>query len=380
MNSATADSSAHNDWFERGIAELRIYSAEYGHTRVPQPYTAPSGFALGVWVGNRRRDCRLGTLRADRIADLDALPGWTWTARDHSWERGLAGLRQFIRENGHSRVPRTHVTQNHLKLGAWVSSRRQEYRTGRMRPDHVAELEALPEWTWDPVSASWERGIAELILFVAEHDHACVPCNYAAPNGFRLGWWASRRRRDYHGGALSDDQVAQLESFTGWTWNAHRSRWRRGMDELQAYVEEYGHARVPCAYVSPRHFNLGSWTLTRRRDHQEGRLSSARIAELEALPGWSWSVPDTRWEHAVTELRLYVEEHGHALVPCTHMTSSGFRLGQWVSSRRQDRRHKKLSDERIAELEAFPGWSWALRKRRRPSPAPAAQDDLAAAS
>jgi hypothetical protein len=46
------------------------------------------------------------------------------------------------------------------------------------------------------------------------------------------------------------------------------------------------------------------------------------------------------------------------------VTGDGFKLGQWVTVRRHDRANGKLSDDRAAELESLPGWSWHTRNDR----------------
>ena len=66
------------DSFQRGLIELRSFVAREGHARVPDGYTAPTGFALGVWVGNRRGEHRSAALSPNHVALLEAVPGWTW--------------------------------------------------------------------------------------------------------------------------------------------------------------------------------------------------------------------------------------------------------------------------------------------------------------
>ena len=86
------------------------------------------------------------------------------------------------------------------------------------------------------------------------------------------------------------------------------------------------------------------------------------MAAFEALPGWSWDPSQDDWQAGIAHLRAYVERQGHALVPKKHVTDDGYRLGMWVSGRRKDRRKGKLTDDRVAALDALPSWTWDARK------------------
>ena len=66
------------------------------------------------------------------------------------------------------------------------------------------------------------------------------------------------------------------------------------------------------------------------------------------------------YETGVAHLRSYVAREGHANVPNNHMIDDGFRLGNWVGRRRNERRAGRLSTAKIAELDAL-GMVWGSR-------------------
>ena len=66
--------------WEDGYARLREFVAHEGHARVPQR-TIQDGFHLGPWVNTQRMNYLQGKLDRERRAQLEALPGWTWDAR-----------------------------------------------------------------------------------------------------------------------------------------------------------------------------------------------------------------------------------------------------------------------------------------------------------
>ena len=66
-------------------------------------------------------------------------------------------------------------------------------------------------------------------------------------------------------------------------------------------------------------------------------------------------------ERGLWHLHDYVMNQNNARVPVRYISPDGFRLGGWVSRRRQDYRKGKLSPERVKKLERFPGWTWSVR-------------------
>jgi hypothetical protein len=85
----------------------------------------------------------------DRIARLEALPGWSWNLRTDAWETGFSRLLAFVESEGHARVPRKHVDAQSYRLGQWVFEQRRLHRKGKL-PDHrVARLAALRGWVWN---------------------------------------------------------------------------------------------------------------------------------------------------------------------------------------------------------------------------------------
>lgn len=415
-----------DDWLE-GIQALRIFAGREGHARVP-PKWIEGAVKLGGWVAQRRVERLRGELRAERVAELNAFDGWSWEPRRDDWLRAMAALRSFVSREGHSQVPQSHV-EGEIRLGTWVTSQRSLYRRGAMDQTLAGELEEIPGWRWDPLANRWERGIGALLAFTQREGHARVPASWtegdyplgawiancraayrrgelspvrqaellrlpgwtwrpltddwdrgiAALRTFanreghprvpqtwkegqvRLGGWVAARRNEYRRGSLDASRVSELEAITGWVWDPYAAGWAGAMAALAAFAAREGHARVPRGHIEGG-VRLGVWIGSRRREYRRGSLSSARIAELEAVTGWVWDTDAADWAAAMAALHAFVAREGHARVSYAHV-ERGFRLGAWVKNRRQDHRKGTLSQAKISELEALPGWVWRPEAR-----------------
>jgi hypothetical protein len=67
--------------YQRNLEALRQYVKRQGDSRVASTHVetfdgGPTN--LGTWVSERKTAYRKGTLSADRITALEALPGWEW--------------------------------------------------------------------------------------------------------------------------------------------------------------------------------------------------------------------------------------------------------------------------------------------------------------
>jgi hypothetical protein len=79
------------------------------------------------------------------------------------------------------------------------------------------------------------------------------------------------------------------------------------------------------------------------------------------------------WSDRIAALSVYVDREGNALVPSNYVEGN-LNLGSWVSYLRTRRNNGKLSQAKVEQLEAFPGWEWGPL---RPGPKTDAQRDAA---
>jgi superfamily II DNA or RNA helicase len=270
-----------DDAWEEGFARLESFVAREGHARVPAQWHE-GDYRLGNWVNQQRTRFRHGTLEPDRCARLEALAGWTWTAREDAWEDAFAKLRSFVEREGHARVPDEWIEDGVL-LGRWVDGQ----RTRALRPERRARLEAVPGWTWDLREAAWEEAYACLKAFVERAGHARVPQQWTE-DGYPLGTWVANQRGFFRRGKLERERLARLEVLAGWTWNALEAAWEEGFAKLTSFVEREGHARVP-QHWTENGYPLRNWVNVQRGFFRRGKLERERLARLEVLAGWTWN-------------------------------------------------------------------------------------------
>jgi len=324
---------------------MRQFVAEHGHANVPFPYMVGE-YNLRSWVATQRGLHKRGELSEERVRELEALPGWVWDILDDNWTRHYEGLKKFAKRAGHARAPQRYVADG-LKLGQWVAVQRAN--RDEMSAERKALLEALPGWSWNPFNDRWEQAYAALVKFTEREGNARVP-NSHIEDGLRLGKWVTHQRskRD----ELSSEQRKRLESLPGWNWDARTDMWHRKLELLRQFELREGHALVPQGHVEDG-VNLGSWVLEQRNNR--AKISKARRALLESVPGWTWDPYTESWERGYAALMSFAERQGHAKVP-RNFIDGGINLGNWVAEQRGSR--AKMTDERRQRLEAVPGWSW----------------------
>nr|WP_083866403.1 DEAD/DEAH box helicase [Mycobacterium liflandii] len=222
-------------------------------------------------------------------------------------------------------------------------------------------LRAFSIHSVDTLTQQFEENFVALVAYSDQHGHASPLQQYRTPDGLALGQWVSGQRRAYQRNRLPSARVARFEQLPGWAWNAHDALWEAGFAELAAYAETHGHSYPPRTTDS----FLNQWVITQRRPRQREHLSEERRKRLEDLPGWSWAhrqIPV--WDRNFDALAAYAAEHGHADPPSDYVTNDGIALGVWARELRRPTRRAKLADARQDRLEALPGWSWTIERRR----------------
>jgi hypothetical protein len=231
-----------------------------------------------------------GSALRGRANRLESLPGWSWLSPlDAAWEEGLSHLERFAARERHTRIPLAHLEDGY-RLGQWVSTQREAHRAGRLSADRAGRLEAVPGWDWRTgFAADWDEGYAHLQRFAERERHASVPKSHEE-DGYQLGQWVQTQRTAHRRNQLPAERSARLEELPGWTWNTKDAAWEQAFLLLDRFAARKGNTRVPKSYIDEDGFGLGLWVRNQRAVGRAGALSEDRVARLEALPGWTWSV------------------------------------------------------------------------------------------
>ena len=155
--------------WELGFEHLVRCLNDNGH-RLPK--VDAQGFRIRAWVNAQRNNRKLDQTRPrpsgrprltqERVARLEAVPGFTWDAHGDRWEAAFNRLIEYVNQYGDALVPQPYCCAPEagetrgFKLGAWVNSQRGDHlkdlasprATPRLSSERVTCLEAMPEWAW----------------------------------------------------------------------------------------------------------------------------------------------------------------------------------------------------------------------------------------
>ena len=264
------------------------------------------------------------------------------------WELRYEELADYKVEHGDCNVP-----QGQGSLGRWVSSRRKEFRGGKLSEERIARLESIG-LVWDLNEQEWLDRLDELTKYKNENGDCNVPERQGP-----LGEWVKRQRQSFKKGKLSQERVDMLESI-GFSWEPIDETWMSRFDELTNYKGENGDCNVPYSQGP-----LGMWVSEQRRLYKKQKLLQERNELLESI-GFEWVLRernytnswklDEQWKIGYTELVQYLVEHGTCNVPQKYGP-----LGRWVRTQRNAYKDGCMSKFRIDYLESI-GFAWAAKR------------------
>jgi len=233
------------------------------HERIPGVRDHWQGVKIGAWAQAQRQNVGRQGYSPHHLERLEQIPGWVWNMKTSQWERNYEKLKAFIEE--HDRLPiknefyRGFCVGNFMHLqklrprgsrearlletlphwrwdffeeiwverleqfklamssGAtpdllWAQNQRNNFAKGRLDPEKIKALEAIPGWSWHPHEASWNSKFQALKAHLVTAD---LLLDFTSP----LGTWCAAQRLRYHKGELRQDRLALLETLPKWTWS-----------------------------------------------------------------------------------------------------------------------------------------------------------------
>lgn len=204
------------------------------------------GVKLGSWASNVRCRHRAGRLAPWLTDALDALPGWSWDPIADEQRRTLALLRRAVARHGWAAIRTgmysTRVTEAGVLVGAgtsatdrsaraaklinlgwWVTSRRVEYRKGKLSPDIARELEAIPGWAWerhDEIHRQHLALVRDLLAALPRRARGRTwPGTSPLEELLAFGNWLETRRREARRQTIDPGLKRELARLLGAAWS-----------------------------------------------------------------------------------------------------------------------------------------------------------------
>ena len=132
-----------DDWLDM-YGKLEEYASINKHSSPPKSHPI-----LGGWVSKQRVLRKSISKRRKDL--LNKLPLWVWTVYESKWFEKYNLVLDFVRDNGHSRVP-----QETKIIGRWVHNQRtRKELLKKKNPERYELINNLPGWAWNASDAKF---------------------------------------------------------------------------------------------------------------------------------------------------------------------------------------------------------------------------------
>ena len=260
-------------------------------------------------------------------------------------------LKQWNETN--KRIPSRHSEDSVEKqFGYWCSMQRQNKKKNKLSDERIKKLELLDGWYWEQEDLfdDWYEKLKQW-----SKTNKRLPSHGSNDQIEKhLGYWCSSRRKDKKKNKLSDERIKKMELLDGWFWEQEDF-----FDDWYEKLKQWSktNKRLPShGSKNTIEKQLGSWCKTQRQNKKKGKLSDEKIKKLELLAGWFWK-SDDHFNDLYDKIKQWSEIYKK--LPGEHSNDQiEKQLGRWCNTQRQNKRKKKLPDERITKLELLDGWFW----------------------
>ncbi|MET8646458.1 Helicase associated domain protein [Streptomyces sp. NPDC004675] len=274
-------------WSRGWIAAIR-YFERHEHLNVPSDYTDPTGYPLGLWIGQQRSLYAHGSLAPDRALALSSL-NMSWPHPQGSFEDRLEQAVVFAEHHGTLAVAAA-TNDTDGPMIRWLTRQRALADSGRMHIARVDALKAVDPW-WNPTwGVAWQHDFTHVSRQLAAQTAEPTPVSGEAPYT-----WLDRQLTQQH--KLYPQQVTLLAQLTTQHQHSHphalllqsattpRMRaFHRGLRAARQFLHREGHLQVPHKHREDLHgdiVRLGIWINKWRA--QTAQLSTPQITALTAL-------------------------------------------------------------------------------------------------
>lgn len=207
-------------------------------------------------------------------------------AREFSRSLGLSGMKEWISEYNHNKIPKD------IPM----------FPDGRIYADKwVSWYDWLGNEERDPENVS-VRGIEEIRKYILKNGNSYVKENFISESGFKLGQFCKMLRRNNSYTEIHEE----ISKIKGWAWDIEEEKFQIAFNELRRFQVINGKISVPRDHTvmyGDFSLNIGTFVLRVKKRYKEvtqpgfkksnvksllDDKNDPRIKMFEELNGWHW--------------------------------------------------------------------------------------------
>lgn len=137
------------EWFNRGFANLLIYTRDHEDMNIEETYITGSGYELGKWVTDIRKYWQNGQLSSKQEYLLENT-GLAITGEIQNWESVYCCAKNYYMKYGTLPGNITYHTNEGIMLGAWIEKQRSfGYMLSDDQKEKLSEIGIEVQQVWE---------------------------------------------------------------------------------------------------------------------------------------------------------------------------------------------------------------------------------------
>ena len=266
------------------------------------------------------------------------------------WMRWYHILETYYKKYGNIDISYNYVTEDGLRLGAWLCNQRQAYKgnsTNKITKEQINLLNKLG-MIWDKYDESWYIYYYALKEYYDKYGNVDISRNYVTDGGLKLGFWLHNQQQAYRGNGTNMINIKKVELLNklGVLLNRNDRNWYIYFDLLEDYYKKYGNIDISYNYITEDGLKLGSWLCNQRQAYKgngTSKITEEQIVLLNKL-GMIWDKYSENWDKYYYTLEEYYNKYGNINVPLKYESSDGLKLGMWLSTQKRKYKNDILTE------------------------------------
>lgn len=202
------DGLTFDEIWDRNYNASKKWYEENGNLNVPRDYITDDGIKLYSWLGNQKSRYADGKLTDSQISRL-RLIGFEFENKSSvAWKIAYRYAEEYYKANSNLDVPSKYKLDNGFDLGYWLFKQRKN--KAKLSDEQIKLLDSIGMVWSAPAEMQWGKGFEHLVQYKNKYGTVRLGADYRAEDGYTLGRWLGRQKKNFIDGELNKEQIEKL--------------------------------------------------------------------------------------------------------------------------------------------------------------------------